>query len=630
MRLFWKKGIAAFLSLLMIASSVGCSYAVLGCTAYSCASCTPDEIKEQVADTIKEEISVVVPQIGDVLQQPTETAVPHQKEEGTTAANEAFLSLDRELFTWYVTSDVVTLDQYCYRPENFGIDRSSVPVTLGDFSEEAQNEWIADCRNQLERLKKMDAENLGEQNRFAYDNYVRYFENEIAYDGLFYYYEPLDEYVGLHLNLPLTFGLYEFRDITDVENYLVLLADVPRYFDQVLQFEKKRAELGIFMTETMLDSVLNDLDQVIASRSSNYLYSTIREALDDVSWLDNVQREAYYEKNDALVAGAFTDAYASLRNGLEELRPYCRKFVGAKELDEKSAQYFALKFRTESGSDLSIPDAIDFLEHTSEDLYYALMAAYHQSSQKEIRMTTGTVAGDERYLKTLITDIVPPMPNVKVTYHNIPPELQDGFSPAAYLIPASDHYTENTVLINPAVETDLMTLAHEGYPGHMFQYTYQFDLGTIPLFQMTIEPIGYAEGWAKNAEYSIAKRADMFGAADCCADVLNDNLTYLIVAMCSLKVNGQGCSKTDMIKYLEEWGLDESADLIYEMAVNMPIYYFKYVMGFSQQFELTENCRELFDFRDKDFYAEYLSWGPTYFDLLEPKMLDWATRNAAK
>ena len=630
-----KRIVGGLLALLYLLSSVGCSYVALGCTAFSCASCTPNEIKEQiseqVSETIKDELTGKVPQLGDLLDKttpkPTEES---QKDTGNPQANEAFLALDREIFTWYVTDDITMLDQFCYDPSSFGIDESAVPVILGDLSEEHHSEWIAACRRWLDRLHKFDAESLGEQYRFAYDNYVRFFENEIEVEDLFYYSEPLEEYVGVHLNLPLLFGLYTFRDKTDIEHYLTLLTDTERYFSQVLAIEQKRAELGVFMTETALDAVLSDINQVIANRKTSFLQTTIREALDDADWLTEDEKLAYYTQNDELISTVYTDAYKTLRDGLEALRPYCREAVGAKALGNEALRYFTHAIRTESGNDWTIDEAIEFLEKSAMDLYYPLMAANNKSSGKKDNITTGTIEGDERYLKTLITDIVPPMPSVERSFRIIPPELQKGFSPAAYLVPPVDHFSENTILINPTAKTNLLTLAHEGYPGHMYQYTYQYSLGTLPMFQMAIAPIGYAEGWANNAEYSVAKRADMFGAADCMTSVLNNNLSNLIVLMASLLVNGKGATKEDVKAYLTEWGMEGYLDRIYEIAVDMPIYYCKYVMGFCRQYEITEECRQIFDYKDKDFYKEYLSWGPGSFDLLEEKMLAWANMQAEK
>ena len=279
---------------------------------------------------------------------------------------------------------------------------------------------------------------------------------------------------------------------------------------------------------------------------------------------------------------------------------------------------------------MTVDEAIAFLDDISEELYLVLMKASRMATSDDDSFTTGTLEGDEEYLKTLLPDIVPEMPEINVTYKEIPKELQDGFSPAAYLLPAVDNYTENTILINPASQTDLLTLAHEGYPGHMFQYTYQYSLGTIPLFQFITEPIGYAEGWSTNAEYSVAKRARLFGVPNVTLSTINEELIITIITVCTLQVNGKGYSKNQMTEYLNDWGIGSLADVAWDYAVNMPTYWFKYCMGFCQQYSLTERCRAVYKFKDADFYAEYLSWGPSYFDILEPKLIAWAQEQSKK
>ncbi len=613
--------LTCFLALNLLLSGTGCSYAIRGCSAASCSSVIPEEMKEQFADTLDE--------LSSMAQQGKQPAPePYQKKPGQSAANNAFLSLDRELFTWYVTRDIITFDQFCYDPLNYGIDESSVPITLGELTEESRQNWITECRNWLTRLKTLDAEHLGEQNRLAYETYVRYLESEIAFDGMFFYFEPLEQYTGIQITLPITFALYQFRDTSDIEKYFLLLADVPRYLSQVLAMEQKRAELGLFMTDSMLDSVLEDINRILSSGSSNCLYTTFREALSRLDFISETQKSDYIEKNDRIISDSYLDSFRVLKEGLSELRPYCRGMNGIVSDDVQFLHYFSLRFQTESGSRLTVQEGIDQLDDLSKILYGVLKETYRKSSGKEQSFSLDTIQGNERYLRSIMTDIVPAMPNVSISYRNVPEELQQSFGPAAYLIPASDGYMDNTILVNPSVQTDLFTLAHEGLPGHMYQYSYHYSLGSIPLFQMVVEPLGYAEGWAKNAEYCVAKRADMFGTADSCSKVLNQILVYVISARCSLLVNGNGVSKQTITDYLEEWGLQEHVDEIYKLSVNMPFYYFKYAMGFSQQYAITEKCREIYAFRDKDYYTEYLSWGPTTFDLLEPKLIAWARLNA--
>ena len=138
-----KRILALILSLVLLASSVGCSYAILGCAAASCISSgTPDSIKQQVTESVKDVISEAAPELNGILDQVTQTPAPQagresEKDPGNAAANESFLALDRELFISYITSDSITLDQFCKEPASYGIDESTVPVTLGDFSEQA-------------------------------------------------------------------------------------------------------------------------------------------------------------------------------------------------------------------------------------------------------------------------------------------------------------------------------------------------------------------------------------------------------------------------------------------------------------------------------------------------------------
>lgn len=560
-------------------------------------------------------------------QKPTATAEQEQpKTEEQKAAEAAFWALDEELFLNLATSDITSLDQYCVNPAAFGIDESTVPVTLGEFTEEANNEWIAECIEWREKLDAIDRNLLSDQLQFAYDTYCRYFDMEIESKDWFYNYEPLDEYVGLHMNMPLFFGLYSFKDEKDIENYLTLLADMPRYFGQVLAFEQERANRGFFMTEKMLDVILGDLQTVADSAETSYLHGTFREAMEKQEYLSAEQREAYIAKNDELVRTAWVDAYRLLHDGLEELRPKCRAAVGAYEQGGDALAYYCWKMKAEASNNRTVEEEIEFLENCGTTIYAIFLPAArscYSDFVEEKKITTGSLEGDEAYLKTLMPKIVPPMPDVKVTYTEVPEELQDSFSPAAYLTPALDGYRDNIILTNPKDQNNysMSTLAHEGFPGHMFQFTYQYNLGTIPKFQLMIETNGYAESWSTNAEWNVAQINEKYGSDLAVATFLWEYFIDTLITIVSLKVNGQGASLDEVKDYLSNWNLESAAEDFYEYAVDMPIYFFKYTGGFCELFDLTNRCCG----DDKvAFFTEYLRWGPSYFDLLNERMEAWA------
>ncbi len=616
-----KRYLALILAILMLAvGTLGCRFPQFIC----------NMLKKTPAPSADVQVT---PQPGQTQPSATEQAV---LQPGTTseaepgAADAAFLALDNELFVWYVTSDITTLDQYCRNPENFGIDESTVEVTLGEFTKEANDVWIEDCVSWRDRLTAIDRDALSDHLQFAYDNYLRFLDGEIESQEWFYNYEPLDLYVGLQSNLPLVFGLYQFYDTQDVENYMTLLADVPRYMGQVLAFERERADRGWFMTEGALDTVLLDLESVAKSGETSFLHGTFEDAMEKADFLSDEQKSAYIRQNDTLVNTVWVEGYQLLYDGLKELRPQCREAIGAYAQGGEAYSYFCWKFRHDGNSDRSVEDAMRFLEKVINMMYGELIAdianCYDQLQEGET-ITTGSLAGDEAYLKTLMPQIVPTMPDVEVKYVEVPEELQNSFSPAAYLTPALDDFQHNIILTNPKdqEEYSMSTLAHEGFPGHMYQFTYQYSLGTIPKFLCVIETNGYAESWSTNSEINVARINERFGAEYATVLFLDEMITNSLVMYCSLMVNGQGATKSQVKSYLDGWGLAGATDQIYDLCITMPIYYAKYVMGFTELYELTETCKNTLGdrFDSVSFYREYLSWGPGYFDLLRKRMADW-------
>ncbi len=634
-----KQILAALIACIMLFGLVGCS---------GCSSCGKQKQTES-QPTSQAELQTQAPATENALPTATEAQEPENTPEATVpateepvvqptdapvdtrtdaqkAAEEAFWALDEELFLDRVTSDITSLDQWCVNPADFGIDESTVPVTLGEFTEEANDLHIEECYKWLEKLDAIDRSQLSDQLQFAYDTYHRYFDMEIESKDLFYNYEPLDEIVGIHTNMPLFFGLYSFKDETDIQNYLTLMADMPRFFGQILTFEQERANRGLFMTEEMLDEILGDLEQVAESGETSFLHGTFREAMEKLDFLTDAQREDYIARNDELVNTVWVDAYRQLHDGLEKLRSKCRARVGAYEQGGDAYAYFCWKIKDEASNNRTVDEEIRFLESCNNTVFKLLYTAYLNCADKygiADPITTGSLEGDEAYLKTLMPKIVPPMPDVEVTYTEVPKELQDSFSPAAYLTPALDGYQHNIILTNPKDQDDysMSTLAHEGFPGHMYQFTYQYSLGTIPKFQLMIETNGYAESWSTNAEWNIAQINEKYNADLAMTTFLDQYFTVILVTIISLKVNGQGASLEDIEKYMNNWGLGSMAEIFYDEAIDKPIYYMKYCGGFTELFDLTNRCHTG---DTVEFFKEYLHWGPSYFDLLNERMEAWA------
>ncbi len=174
-------------------------------------------------------------------EEPTATPEPTTDPEATFAVNEetaaAFDALDLEVFCWYATTDGYTYHMFVDDPDSFGIDPATVSMTLGEFTEEDSKRLGLEAAF-IWNSSTGSTVKVAEDLQYSYDVLQQIlvdFSEETEYE---YYYEPLTEYSGIHANLPLSFALFELKDTQDIEDYLTLLADVPRYMGQVLTYEQ--------------------------------------------------------------------------------------------------------------------------------------------------------------------------------------------------------------------------------------------------------------------------------------------------------------------------------------------------------------------------------------------------------
>ncbi len=569
---------------------------------------------------------------------PTETPEPTATPEPTFEVSEdaaaAFDALDLEVFCWYATTDGYTYHMFVDDPDSFGIDPSTVPMTLGEFTEEDSKRLGQEASVYLDQLNAIDREELPEDVQFSYD-VLQQILVDFSYvnEDYDYMYEPLTEYSGIHANLPLSFALFELKDTQDVDDYLTLLADVPRYMGQVLTYEQKRAELGYFMTEDALDAILEDVKTIVDSRDTSFLYTTFNDAIDQLD-LTEEQAQAYKDQNASLIATEFIGAYQTLYDGLEALRSSCRTYEEAATFTEKQKSYFEYSMQSDGCNFLTVEETLEMLK---DEFFYLLndyLSLYYNNqdlADMDIDLTSGDMETDLDYLKSIMTTLLPELPEHNLTLTDVPEELEDMFSPAAYVIPALDDWKDNIVYINTASEdsTLLLTLAHECYPGHLYQYVYQRSLDNVCRMQKVVNFGGYAEGWAQFAEYLVMENQTQYDH-----DYVEFAFDYgmmmnaILPGMISIQVNYYGYSESALESYLTGIGLNGEliASVYYPIVVDQPYYFFEYAIGYSQLAQMYRDIKtDLGDSFDLEAFLEtYMDLGPGYFGMITEQMDVWA------
>ena len=565
---------------------------------------------------------------------PSPTITPAPSQPDTAEAREAKAKLDAidlDLFKEYVCSTGISYQLWIIDPANYGIDE--VPMTLGSATVEEDDAWLNQCNTYKDRLSEVDYGLLSDSDKLNYEIISRFIDDEISLSGTEYFDEPLVPYTGLHSNMPMTMTYLPLDDKEDVEIYLALLNDFGRLFDEIIAFEQEKSKRGMFMTDSAANNVIESCTEFIQSGDDCFLIGTFDGAIDELDELTVPEKTQYKADNLKAVKEVVMPAYTRLADCIKALKGTSTNNNGLCAFDG-GKEYFNNAIRIASCGNLDAEACYTLLDNCRVDLTTSMVRAITSSPKvldqfTTVNYTLGSVDDNMNYLQQLIKNDYPALPDHDVDYMQVPDELADYVSPAAYLIPAVDDATHNTIILNPSsIANDnslLLTLAHEGYPGHMYQYVYQRSLKSVGLFASVAPLTAYSEGWSQASEQYVYENCK-FGK-DLGTVVFTNNMlsSVILPAMVSIKVNYEGWTKQQVFDFLNDQnlGYDDYVDYLYNLSVDHPLYILEYALGYAQYSELFSQvkAKQGSVFNLKSFYTQYLSYGPAYYDMIKSRML---------
>ena len=229
-------------------------------------------------------------------------------------------------------------------------------------------------------------------------------------------------------------------------------------------------------------------------------------------------------------------------------------------------------------------------------------------------------------LRKKISQDFPDIPAVSCEVKYIDNSLKDYLSPAFYLTPPIDQYTENVIYLNPAENCRGLslytTLAHEGYPGHLFQ-TVSFHTQSPAPLRFLLAPGGYTEGWATYVEMYA------YGLSDTDPNLaelyrLNRSLTLGLSALMDIAVHYHGFAEEDVAEALGKFGFEpSSARALYQILLEAPANYLRYYVGYLTFEDLRDAYKEKKGsaFSLKTFHQKVLEIGPAPFPVVSHYLL---------
>ena len=432
-------------------------------------------------------------------------------------ADQAFSKYTSELFRHEISGNTITLHYTLKNPENYGINNT--PISYGQCTT-APGLVRSSVDAERTRLQSHNRTSLSKDNRLTYDVLDNYLTSAYNLAPYTLYEEPLAPLTGTQSQLPVILSEYRFYKISDIDNYLKLLTRTPEYFRSILNFEHTKSESGLFMASYTADSIIKECRDFVNLKESNYLYSSFVERLEELASardgvLTEKQREAYTRQNNVYIKKYIFPAYEQLISGLSELRSSGKNNNGLCYLPN-GRTYYEYLVRSETGSSRSIAE-LQNLANTQilSDLTVMQRVLTGDSSSASSSVTSdifspqGTLLAEsdpKKILSTLsgkITKDFPPYPQIHTQIKYVQKSMEDYLSPAFYMIPAIDNTSENVIYINNGHLTDTLslftTLAHEGYPGHLYQNVYYASLHPDPI-RCVLNYGGYTEGWATYSE----------------------------------------------------------------------------------------------------------------------------------
>lgn len=546
-------------------------------------------------------------------------------------SNEAFDALTHEIFVNEANSDTLTLNYTLKDPSAYGIESDTitwgdVPVTTDDFSR-----CQTQTKHYLERLSTIS--DISSERSLTYDIVKYYLEMDLESYDYIYFSNNFAPMLGVQSQLPLVMCEYNFDTTEDVDEYIALLNTVDTYINQLIAFENEKAAAGYGMCRSALEEAINDCRSFCETVDTNMLIEVFPNKLETLN-LSPDEKNTYIQANKNAILNHVIPAYKNIISALTtqiEKAPEDGSLCSYKN----GSDYYIYLLKSSVGTDKTPEELIEITEKNLKSSTKAISMLYMRNQSIFDTIENIQFSMDdpsqiiEHFKSTLLSDQFPNAPKADYTLKNVHESMKDSLSPAMYFIPRIDDAMDNQIYLNIGGNNSgnalMPTLAHEGYPGHMYQTTYFFNTNPDPI-RTIFSNNGYIEGWASYVE---DLSYDYCGFPEDVADFLritNHSMTLNLYCRLDLGIHYEGWHLEDLQDFLNHYlTLDsETIEDIYNAILYNPTNYLIYGIGMEEIKELKNNMEENLgtDFNLKDFHKQLLDIGPAPFSIIEKYMPD--------
>lgn len=551
------------------------------------------------------------------------------------------------LFCYEITSDTVTTAYTVENPAAYDIPSLIPDLTSFSYKSYQNSFQSSDYTNNLitRTLNSFDSSSLSDKEQLTYILLKNTLSLNSKLNNYPYYSELLGSSTGIQASLPITLGEYPLHSKNDIQTYFQLIKQVPDYFNDVIEYENERESLHLLSKECIYPGTFQSLTTILEGLKGedNAFIDTFNERIQQIPELTKKQQNDYMNKNKHYVETYIIPAYESLYDYLaakspSKMTPDENTSYGLSNLPQ-GKDYYTLLVKQSTGSSKTPEELITLTENTLKDAignvvntamenpdlytYYCNNEAksYYENPQSILEALSLLMRTDYPALSTT--------PDYEIK--NVSDSLATSSSPAFYIIPPIDNTRGETIYINPLFTNNengnlFTTLAHEGFPGHLYQTVYFNNTNPNPIRQILNYP-GFVEGWATYVELNSYQYMEYPSSMESlCKLYQGDTIISLAISSrIDLGVNYENWTLSDVKKFFEDNGFNSYyANNLYTYVVESPANYLSYFIGCLEIQELKNEYQLMHKdtYSEKEFHKKLLETGPCDFDTLKKYILN--------
>lgn len=499
-----------------------------------------------------------------------------------------------------------------------------------------------DDNDLLKRLEAFSYNSLSEKQKLTYDIVRDYLtrrdlpEELVALDNNY-----LGSFTGFQAELPLLLNEYRINNQHDLESYFHMLDTSKETFKKYYENELERQKLGVGLTKSSLEGAIEQARN-FSSDKDCFLIDAVNEKIDAADFLSEEEKKDAKARNAQSVE-TLLEAYAQLAEDLSTIET---ERDGGLCTVPNGKDYYSYLLKADAGVDMSPEEVSAFLSEQKEAYLQAFIRfiGSHPELAEELEnfdrnnvqyCDFETAEENIDYLQSIIPGRFPELPNLQYKVQKVPASMAKNFSPAAYVsapIDAGSDVVESIYLNGDYEQSLFSTIAHEGYPGHMYQDAYFRSL-ELPDIHSLMSYTGYTEGWAVYVEQQILE--EIPGDSTTATFLwYNDMIMNICLCQADIGIHWEGWSRDDLLTFLSQdfGGLTrEATDEIYDLIVENPVYYQHYFLSGMLFMDMRQQAEEALgrDFDEVEYHEVVLSCGPAPLSYVQEKVDDYI-QNAEK